>query len=502
MRISKEWQRMNMVGNVQKLALLAVVAAAMWTSGPLSALTAEVQTVPTRLGDLTLENGYPSRETADRLYDEMDFQRATQAYLWGLPAVGFKALYDAQTKTLGAANGDIMFYRNLADKAGMLTPNITTLYAFSFWDLAKQGPMVVDVPEGLTAGGVLDIWQQPITDMGQTGPDKGKGGKYLILPPGSADIDAPGYMVFRAPSNQVWFGTRGLDPDKAVAEATLRKFSIYGWDRRDKPEPTKFTEVGGRPWQSAQPDTLEYWRLLAELYANEPVAPRDRTMFGMLAPLGIAPGKPFNPDARQVKILTEAAKVGELMARTIAYDKRYEGATVYPGKHWEYAVLFDLDQENPDKTRVQFDERASWFYEAIGMSTGMQGRIVGFGQVYLETSKDKDGNWLDGGKTYKLHVEPNAPVKQFWSITLYDNVTRGPLMTDQGAADLSSRKPDLVTNADGSVDVYFGPERPASAANWIKTDPGKGWFPYFRFYAATEPYFDKTWQLNDIEVVK
>jgi hypothetical protein len=187
----------------------------------------------------------------------MDFQRATQAYLWALPAVGYKALYDAQTKTLGAANGDIMFYRNLADKAGMLTPNITTLYAFSFWDLAKQGPMVVDVPEGLTAGGVLDIWQQPITDMGQTGPDKGKGGKYLILPPGAPDIDAPGYMVFRAPSNQVWFGTRGLDPDKALAEATLRKFSIYGWDQRDKPASTKFAEVGGRPWQSAQPDTLD-----------------------------------------------------------------------------------------------------------------------------------------------------------------------------------------------------------------------------------------------------
>jgi hypothetical protein len=190
------------------------------------------------------------------------------------------------------------------------------------------------------------------------------------------------------------------------------------------------------------------------------------------------------------------------MARTVAYDKRTQGASVYPGKQWEYAVLFDLDQEAPDKTRVQFDERSSWFYEAIGMSTGMQGRIVGFGQVYLETSKDKDGNWLDGGKTYRMRVEPNPPVKQFWSITLYDNVTRGPLMTDQGAADLSSRKPDLATNADGSVDVYFGPERPANAPNWIKTTPGKGWFPYFRFYAATEPYFDKSWQLNDIELVK
>lgn len=458
--------------------------------------------MPTPLGGLTLENGFPSRQTADRLYDEMGFQRATQAYLWALPAVGFKALYDAQTKTLGASNGDIMFYRGLADKAGMLTPNITTLYAFSFWDLARQGPVVVEVPEGLTAGGVLDIWQQPITDMGQTGPDKGAGGKYLILPPDSPDIDAPGYIVFRAPSNQIWFGTRGLDPDTSVAEATLRKFAIYGWNQRAEPAATKFLEVGGRAKQSAQPDTLEYWKLLTELYANEPVASRDRMMFGMLRSLGIAPGAPFNSDARQTRILTEAAKVGKLMARTTAYDKRYAGATVYPGKRWEYAVLFDLDQGSPEKNRVQFDERSSWFYEAIGMSVGMQGRIVGFGQVYLEISNDRDGNWLDGGKTYRLRIEPNPPVRQFWSITLYDNVTRGPLVTAQGAADLSPRNPNLVKNTDGSVHVYFGPERPANAANWISTNPDKGWFPYFRFYAAMEAYFDGSWQLDDIELVQ
>jgi hypothetical protein len=487
---------------MRALLSLVAVAASISVDGAGPAQSADRRLVSTQLGDLTLENGYPSRKTADRLYHEMYFQRATQAYLWALPAVGFKALYDAQSKTLGARNGDIMFYRDLADKAGMLTPNITTLYAFSFWDLAKQGPMVIDVPEGMTAGGVLDIWQQPITDMGQTGPDKGKGGRYLILPPDAPDLGPTGYFVFRSPSNQVWFGTRGLDPDYSSADATLRKFHIYGWNQRDNAPPTKFSEVKGRRWQSAQPNTLEYWKLLSELYANEPVAPRDRIMFGMLSPLGIVTGKPFNPDHRQTKILAEAAKVGDLMARTIAYDKRYKGATVYPGKQWQYAVLFNLDQEATDKSRVQFDERSSWFYEAIGMSAGMQGRILGFGQAYLETSKDKDGNWLDGSKTYKLRIDANPPVKQFWSITLYDNVTRGPLMNDKGAADLSSRDSGLVINADGSVDVFFGPKRPKKARNWIKTNPGKGWFPYFRFYAATEPYFDKTWQLNDIELVK
>lgn len=169
--------------NLFRKLLIASLAGISFFSGVQAKQPAAADVQQTRLGVLQLENGYPTKATAARLYDELDFQRATQAYLWALPAVGFKALYDAQAKTFGARNGDVVLYQTLKDKAGMLTPNITTLYAFSFWDLAKQGPLVIEVPAGLTAGGVMDIWQQPITDMGQTGPDKGAGGKYLILPP-------------------------------------------------------------------------------------------------------------------------------------------------------------------------------------------------------------------------------------------------------------------------------------------------------------------------------
>lgn len=168
--------------NLFRKSLIASLASISFFSGVQAKQPAAADVRQTRFGALQLENGYPSKATAARLYDELDFQRATQAYLWALPAVGFKALYDAQAKTFGARNGDVVLYQTLKDKAGMLTPNITTLYAFSFWDLAKQGPLVIEVPAGLTAGGVLDIWQQPITDMGQTGPDKGAGGKFLILP--------------------------------------------------------------------------------------------------------------------------------------------------------------------------------------------------------------------------------------------------------------------------------------------------------------------------------
>jgi hypothetical protein len=460
---------------------------------------AHSETVDTRIGKVELQAGYPSKASAQKLFDEMDFQRATQAFIWALPAVGFHGLHLAQRDTFAARDGDVVLYETLKDKAGMLTPNLTTLYLMTFWNIAEQGPMVVEVPAAPTAGGFLDIWQRPITDTGQTGPDRGGGGKYLIVGPTSDIVEMPGYIVRRSPSNQVWFAARALDRDPKAAGEVARRHKVYGWNQRNNPSTTKFVPVGGRDWASAQPVGLDYWKYLSDVLQPEPIEARDKVMLGMLMSLGIEKGKPFSPNDRQKEILIEAAQVGELMARTNAFDKRYANATVWPDKRWEYANMVELEQDSNYSTQV--DERGSWFYEAIGNSVGMQGRTLNFGQVYLEASKDKDGNWLDGGKTYRMRVPANPPVMQFWSFTLYDNVTRGPVITDQGAADMSSRQ-DLAANSDGSVDLYFGPTKPAQAKNWVKTIPGKGWFPYFRLYGPKEAYFDKSWQLNDIEQVE
>lgn len=462
---------------------------------------AVAETTESRIGKLEFTSAYPTSATARKLYNELDFQRATQAYLWGLPAVGFHALHVAMQRDLGASDGQVVLFRDLKDKAGMLTPNITTVYAFSMWNLARQGPLVVEVPAGASAGGILDIWQRPMTDLGQTGPDKGQGGKYLIVPPGVERPKADGYIVVQSPTNQVWFATRGLAPDPKDAEVLLRQHKLYAWNDRANPPQTSFSPVGGKPWSSAQPRDFKYWEYLHQVLQGEPVDDRDRFFYAMLRPIGFDKDKPLQPTADQRKVLEQAAVVGDAMARTIAYDKRFENGTVYPGKHWEYANLVELNQDLPNY--AQLDERASWFYEAIANSTGMQGRTVGFGQVYLEASKDKNGGWLDGSKSYRMRVPANAPVQQFWSVTLYDNQTRGPVITSQGAADLSSRK-DLVKNPDGSVDLFFGPRKPpgANAANWIETTPGRGWFAYFRLYGPTEEYFKKSWQLNDIEPLR
>lgn len=227
---------------------------------------------------------------------------------------------------------------------------------------------------------------------------------------------------------------------------------------------------------------------------------RDRLILAQLRFLGIEKGKEFKPDARQKKILEDAVVVGEAMAKANTSDKRVE-PPFWKGTHWKHALVCAVDQRKP--TYDQLDERAAWFYEAVVISKGMLTETPGVGQRYIASYKDKDGKWLDGGKTYKLHVPANPPAKQFWSATAYDEGTRQMVVTEQGRPDISSRKKDIVKNADGSIDVYFAPKAPAGKeANWVQTVPGKGWFTYFRFYGPTEAFFDKSWGLPDIELMK
>lgn len=457
--------------------------------------------VESRLGKIELVNGYPTDETVKKLYDDIDFQRACQSYLWALPLMAMQQWQREQRETFGAGNLDYVDYLTFTDKLGLLTANATTPYLMAFPNMQNTGPLVAEVPPGAVAGGILDFWQRPLTDCGQTGPDKGAGGKFLVLGPGDPDLKPDGYYVFRSPTVNIWIGMRVLDPDPVKAKATMAALRIYAYSQRDNPPNAPHQTPNGRKWTGEQPHGLAYWEGLAKVINEEPALERDRITLGMLQPLGIEKGKPFNPDARQKQILIEAAQVGEAMARTIGFAKRFEGVKVWPGKQWDISLfLKETSQEAPNYT--QFDERTSWFYEAVGVSVGMMGRTVGFGQVYLEASKDRDDQWLDGSKTYHLRVPPNAPVAQFWSFTVYDNESR--CFVDTGVQPDRSSRDNIEKNADGAVDLYFGPKAPEGkpATNWIKTIPGKGWFTYFRLYGPTQPFFDRTWVLPDIEVLK
>jgi hypothetical protein len=459
------------------------------------------RTVNTRIGAIELQCDYPSDASVQKLYDELDFQRAVQAYIWATPLVSSEALRLANVRDWGVDFNDVSIideYTTPTTK--VLTGNNTTIYAGIFADLERDGPVVIDSPEGVY-GVVDDFWQRPIVEVGPFGPDKGKGGKFLLLPPGFSGSVPAGYLP--APSlayRHIYVGRAFVkDGNVAAAVKTLEGIRVYPLSQASAPANTKVLRSGGKPMDSIPPQGYGYWEILADAIAHEPVEPRDRFFHAMLKPLGIEKGKPFNPDARQKKILADAAEVGFLLAQTLSAAPRLSNASSYPGTKWEWVLTLNPDQEADNYS--QLDERTDYTFEAFSVAAGMIKPIVGAGSQYMSTARDKSGAWLNGGKNYRLRVPANVPVKEFWSVTVYDNMTRSMIQTDTNKAGLDSHQ-KLQVNADASVDLFFGPAAPAGLeSNWVKTIAGKGWFTYFRWYGPTKEFFDKTWTLPDIESV-
>jgi len=485
-------------------AAAGVLAAAACTEA--NPNRSQTETVDTRIGKLEFThdfaNGYPTKATVEKLYDERDFQRACQAYLWALPMVSAGEVEHVYMQAPGAAHGDILRLETFPELSRFLTANATTPYTLTWLNLETSGPYVLEIPPGPSAGFVDDLWQRPVTDIGLPGPDKGQGGKFLLLGPGqTAPAGAEGYFVARSSTFNHFVIIRLLSTEAQERQVMLEKFRFYSFSERSNPPATKVIRLdeGGRSLANA-PRGLTYWEKLARWVSEEPVQERDRVMMAMLRPLGIEKGKPFTPDERQKKILTEAVLVGEAMAKANDFDKRQMELSHYAdGVQWHFSLCLDVSQEADSYT--QLDERAAWFYEATSTSAGMVTKTPGVGSVYLGTYKDKDGDWLDGAMTYRLRVPPNAPVQQFWSLTVYDVDTRMLIQNNQRIADRSSRM-DLVKNEDGSVDLYVGPKAPAGLEkNWIPCVPGRAWFCYFRLYAPTEAHFDRTWTLPDFQMV-
>jgi hypothetical protein len=456
--------------------------------------------VATRLGRLDFELGVPTAETAAKLFDEMDFQRACQIYLWALPVVNSMQAKRYAQVVCGSTGSDLAVFEGYRYLCGTLTPNVITPYISGDLDLARNGPMVVEIPPGLLAGSAMDFWQRPLTDFGILGPDQGKGARYLFVGPGQEAGDTSDAFVLHSPTFGILFFFRALDTDRARARLVERGVRLYPWAERENPPPTPYLTPDPEKITaiSAMPRGMAYWERLAEFIHCEPVEDRDRFFVAMLRPLGIEKGRPFRPDERQARILAEAAFAGEAMAKANDFHKRFAGTRYRPDAAWEYVIMADPAQDLENHS--QLDERAAWFYEAIFLTQAMISQTPGFGQAYLGAYYDKNGRPFDGGRSYALHVPANPPAKQFWSLTLYDVDTRGLIRNEEQIADLNPRTPGLLTNADGSVDLYFAPVAPAGLENnWIPTVPGRAWFTWFRLYAPLEAYFDKTWPLPDID---
>ncbi len=457
------------------------------------------ETVETRFGDFEFKNGYPTPEAADKLYDLRTFSRAVESYLhFVTPMSMFYMEKGLNDFGLNSANKFLIFEELLNARSLFLTANTESVYGMQFLDLKRDGPTVVEAPAGLL-GGFSTMWQESLIGIGPTGVDKGKGGKFLLLPPDYKGEAPAGYFAARSPTYGVWFGVRAFlvngKADKPVA--LMKTMKIYPLATAGNPPAVAFLNGSGKPIDTIFPDTYEYFESLAALVEREPadaIPPSDRFL---LASIGIEKGKAFTPDARTRPLLAEAARAGAAIARANTFASRDPMARVYPDRRWEWAFVGGSATWDA-QGYVNVDRRAAWNYAATGNSPAMVQRTVGEGSQYLMAARDANGAFLDGGRNYRLHLPPNVPVKLFWSLVVYDALSRSELQNGEKFPSVSQYT-GPVANADGSVDIYFGPQaRSGKEKNWIKTIPGKGWFTYLRFYSPTEAFFNRTWQPDDI----
>ncbi len=455
-------------------------------------------TVRTRYGTFEFQGGYPTADAAHQLTELLRLNRAVEVFLSLMHGVSWYAVWRGVASAGHGVPNQLVIWESLMDaQTLLLTGNTDTVYGMAALDLERDGPMVLELPPMLL-GGLSDIWQAEIAGVGPTGIDKGKGGKLLILPPGHVGAVPDGYMVAKATTYRVVLGVRGFQVDGRTDHAVglMKSAKLYPLKAAKAPPAMTYFNGSHQQIDTIFPDTYAYFEALAEIVAYEPDRLSTEDWF-RLAAIGIEKGKPFAPDAARKALLTEAATLGGAMARANSFASTDAARIAIPGRRWEW--LFIGGSATWDaQGYVNTDRRAAFSYVAIGMSPAMVEKIVGGGSQYYGTYTDSDGAALDGGHSYRLHYPPGIPVKNFWSVVVYDAESRSQLRNGERFPSVSSYT-DPEFNADGSIDFHFGPEPPKNGRrNWIRTVPGKGWFPLLRFYGPLEPFFDQSWKPDDI----
>ncbi|BFG78259.1 DUF1254 domain-containing protein [Paraburkholderia terrae] len=463
---------------------------------------------------------YPTADATRMLRDELIFQRATQAYLWALPAINIWAMKEGSEKVFGAGYNVLPVWKARIQASTLVTtPNSDVVYAMGYLDLHKDGPLVVEAPQGVQ-GMFDDFFQRPLVgptiggrtwigDVGLAGPDKGKGGTYVLLPPDYKGEPPKGSMpngafVYRSRTYNVFLFWRTFftDPnDLSKANAQIAATRIYPLGQKASAKAMQFPDANQKPADLLFPRDIRYFQMMSRFIDSEYVDPSDLDMRGFLHTIGIEKGKPFSPTPEMQALLDRAAQAAFKMSKVVIADMLVQepGGKYYADRQWVNVFAGEDTSFQSSRTFTNLEQRSGYFTSAYSASPGMVKNIVDAGAKYPVTFRDKDGNFLDGGQSYSLHLPSNIPAKNFWSATVYDATTASGL--DNGQPHPSLNKMDKpVQNADGSIDLYFGPSAPSGKEkNWLKTVPGKGYFVIFRLYSPEKAFFDQSWKPGDLE---
>jgi hypothetical protein len=481
-----------------------------------------------QISAIPFKENRPTKETAQTLRDELLFQRATQTYLWAMPLINTLGMQVGSEKTFGSGYNVLPIWKErLNAKTLVTTPNSDVLYAMSYVDLGKDGPLVMEAPPMLQ-GILLDFWQRPIPvdggkfygDVGFFGPDAGKGGKFLLLPPGYKGDVPEGYYAYRSETYNVFIFLRGFyqDPKNLTpAIEHMEKTKIYPLNGEATAVPMKFPDASDVPVNMLPISDGSAFDQIKRLVDREGSNLAGPDWLGMLAAIGIIKDKPFLPDAHTREILDRAAKTAYKMSRVIGFEDKASGLDfhVYSDRRCWLNPMADATPTKPGGVKdtswrnvagaypyLDLDARIWMFTDYYSLSPGMLSQIPGKGAKYMISFNDSENTPLVGQNNYRLSLPANIPAALFWSVTLYEAENASGLANGQPFPSLGSRDRP-IQNADGSTDLYLGPKAPqGKEANWLATVPGRGYFAILRLYGPTEAAINKSWKPGDIEKVQ
>jgi len=441
------------------------------------------------------------------LNDRMTYHRAIDAAVWAMPLMNFKFYRDALAES-GVGPGDVGYFSKLQDwRFQTATPNNTTPYIMTYWNFA-DGPVVVEMPpsvEGIGIfGTIMDAWQRPLEDVGAKGRDRGQGAKYLLVPPNYNGKLLPNALVYEQATYHGWVVLRpimagGATPENLAKATTLTKqLKVYPLTKSKSPPKMNFVDLYGKALEMTPKLDGNIYHEIHAMIQDEVVLDRDLSMMGLLARIGIKKGDPFKPDGKLQAIFDQSGP--EALRYMIDQYHRVLNPFIYEGKKWSALVpngSRETDWSYEFPSYYDYHARGSVFYAII---TSVKN--YGSATYYLDIAETADGEWLDGSKNYKLVMPAEVPVRDFWAITTYDLETASYLRNiDKSSIDSTMK--EVEKNADGSVDIYFGPSAPeGKESNWLPTDPKRRFFLLGRFYGPEPALLDASFKLNNIEMAK